>query len=178
MVFLLPRERPKVVVKADLLPAISVLSLLSLLGIPLGWLWAQLAPPQKSVINGEGKPEPIDIESWHQFDALVIFGLLCLASGIVIGAVVWLLRERRGPVIMIAAALGSLAAGWLGSLMGNAFLGGKYALDGPPKIGDIVLQAPEIATGWVLIVAPLATALTYGLLAAWNGQDDLGRRLG
>jgi hypothetical protein len=30
---------------------------------------------------------------------------------------------------------------------------------------------------WVLLAPPFATALTYCLLAAWNGRDDLGRRL-
>lgn len=178
MVFLLPRERPKVVVKADLLPAISVLSLFGLLGIPLGWLWAQLAPPQRSQVLQDGKPHAIDIESWHAFDALVIFALLSLAAGVIIGAVVWLLRERRGPVVMVAAVLGSLMAAWLGRLMSGMFIGDRYAVDKPPKVGDIVMQAPEVGSAWVLVVAPLATALTYGLLAAWNGRDDLGRRLG
>lgn len=178
MVFLVPRERPKVVVKADLLPAISVLSLFGLLGIPLGWLWSRLAPAQLSLIRSAGEPVPIDIEAWHEFDALVIFALLAAACGVFIGAVVWLLRERRGPVAMAAAVLGALMAGWLGELTGGAFVGGRYTVDGPPKVGDIVEQAPQISTSWVLIVAPLLTALTYGLLAAWNGRDDLGRRLG
>lgn len=174
----LPQERPRAVVKADLLPAVSVLSLFGLLGIPLGWLWAQLAPAQRSQVQLDGKPLAIDIEAWHRFDALVIFLLLALATGVIIGAGTWLLRERRGPVAMIAAVLGALMAGWLGEMMGGAFLGDRYAPNGPPAVGQIVDQAPEITTSWVLIAAPLATALTYGLLAAWNGRDDLGRRLG
>lgn len=175
---MLRRERPKVVVKADLLPALSVLSLFGLLGVPLGWLWARLAPPQKSQVLSDGKPSAIDIESWHAFDAMAIFVLLSVAMGVLIGVVVWLLRERRGPVAMVAAVLGSLMAAWLGTLMGGAFLGDRYTPKQPPKVGDIVEQAPQIGTGWVLLAAPLATALVYGLLAAWNGRDDLGRRLG
>ncbi|MGH3434817.1 MAG: DUF2567 domain-containing protein [Thermocrispum sp.] len=178
MMFVVPVQRPKVVVKADLLPAVSVLSLFGLLGIPLGWLWARLAPSQLSQIQPNGKPLAINIESWHAFDALVIFALLALACGAVIGAGSWLLRERRGPVVMAAAVLGALMAGWLGTMMGGAFIGDRYAPDGPPRVGQLVEQAPAIGTSWVLIVAPLATALTYGLLAAWNGRDDLGRRLG
>lgn len=178
MVYLVPRERPKPVVKADLLPAISVLSLFGLLGIPVGWLWAQLAPPTRSFIGEDGKPVAYEVETWHSFDALVIFAVLSFAMGVVIGVIVWLLRERRGPVMMIAAVLGSLMAGWLAMLMGGAFTGGKYTVDEPPKVGDVIDQAPELATDWVLLLAPLATALAYGLLAAWNGRDDLGRRLG
>lgn len=178
MVFLLSRERPKVVVKADLLPAVSVLSMIGMIGIPVGWLWSRLAPPQRSVIASDGKPQPIDIETWHSFDALVIFALLSFAAGIFVGALVWLMRERRGPVIMFAAVLGSLLAAWLATLMGGAFTGGLYPVDGPPAVGDILDKAPEISTGWVMLIQPLATALAYGLLAAWNGSDDLGRRLG
>jgi ABC-type Fe3+ transport system permease subunit len=178
MVFQLPRERPRVVVKADLLPAISILSLFGLLGIPLGWLWAQLAPPQRSQIQPDGKAYPIDIEAWHAFDAVVIFALLAAACGVVIGVGTWLLRERRGPVAMAAAVLGSLLAGWLGTTMGGAFLGDRYTPDGPPEVGQIIDVAPEITTDWVLICAPLTCAFTYALLAAWNGRDDLGRRLG
>lgn len=175
---MLRRERPKVVVKADLLPALSVLSLFGLLGVPLGWLWARLAPPQKSQVLSDGKPAAIDIEAWHAFDAMAIFVLLSVATGVLIGVVVWLLRERRGPVVMVAAVLGSLMAAWLGRLMSGMFIGDRYALDKPPQVGDIVVQAPEVGSAWVLVIAPLATALTYGLLAAWNGRDDLGRRLG
>ena len=178
MVFQLPRERPRVVVKADLLPAVSVLSLFGLLGIPLGWLWAQLAPPRLAQLQTDGKPRPIDIEAWHDGDALAIFGLLAAACGVVIGAGAWLLRGRRGPVAMVAAVLGALMAGWLGSTMGGAFVGGRYAMDGSPQVGQIIELAPQISSDWVLICAPLTTALTYGLLAAWNGRDDLGRRLG
>ncbi|WP_051310225.1 DUF2567 domain-containing protein [Thermocrispum agreste] len=174
----LPRERARVVVKADLLPAVSVLSTFGLLGIPLGWLWAQVAPPQRAQVHPDGKPHPIDIEAWHVFDAVVIFALLAGACGVVIGAGTWMLRERRGPVAMAAAVLGAQVAGWLGTLMGGVFLGDRYTLTEPPEVGQIVDIAPQITTDWVLICAPFTAALTYGFLAAWNGRDDLGRRLG
>ncbi|MDV6012701.1 DUF2567 domain-containing protein [Haloechinothrix sp. LS1_15] len=152
--------------------------MVGLIGIPLGWLWAQLAPPQRSQVLPDGSLVPTELESWHQFDALVIFALFGLGAGIVIGVLVWLLRERRGPVIMIAAVAGSLLAAWLASLMGEAFVGGMYEITEPPEVGDVVTEAPQLDTPWVLVAQPFATALTYGLLAAWNGTDDLGRRLG
>ncbi|MGH3515850.1 MAG: DUF2567 domain-containing protein [Haloechinothrix sp.] len=176
---LVPRERPKVIVKADLLPAVSVLSMVALVGIPIGWLWAHLAPPQRSVVVDSGPPRPIQMESWHLFDDLVIFALLGMAAGVFIGALIWLLRERRGPVIMIASVLGSLLAGWLAALMGEGmFAGGLYEITEPLAVGDLVDKAPKLETRWVLLVQPMFTALTYGALAAWNGSDDLGRRLG
>lgn len=177
MVLPIQRERPKVVVKADLLPSVTVASTIGMVGIPIGWLWARLAPPQQAVITRDGTPTPVDLESWHSFDALVIFALLLLAAGVFLGALTWLLRERRGPVIMLAAVAGSVLSGWLGMLMGRAFLGDQYAITEQPEIGDVIALAPEITTPWVIIVQPLAVALVYGLLAGWNGRDDLGRRL-
>lgn len=177
MVLPIQRERPKVVVKADLLPSVTVASTIGMAGIPIGWLWARLAPPQQAVITRDGTPTPVDLESWHSFDALVIFALLLLGAGLFLGALTWLLRERRGPVVMLAAVAGSVLSGWLGMLMGNAFLGDEYAIGGRPEIGDVITLAPEISSPWVIIAQPFAVALVYALLAAWNGEDDLGRRL-
>jgi hypothetical protein len=168
-IYLVPRERPRVVVKADLLPSLTVLSMIGLVGIPIGWLWAQLAPPQRVRVGQDGSLVPLQLESWHRFDDLVIFTLLGLAAGVLVGAAVWLLRERRGPVVMIAAVLGSVLAAWLATLMGEAFTGSMYAVTEPPNVGDVVEQAPALESGWVLLAQPLATALMYGLLAAWNG---------
>lgn len=179
MVSLLRRERPKVVIKADLLPAVTVLSMTGLLGIPVGWVWSRLAPPQTSQISSSGTPVPTgEMETYHSFDALAVFALLLLVSGVVIGVLVWLMRERRGPVVMIAGAGGAGLAAWLAMLMGKAFTASKYRITGKPGIGDFLQVAPEIKSAWVLVVAPLAVALTYLILAAANGRDDLGRRLG
>lgn len=169
--------RPHVVVKPDLIPAISVLSTVSLLGMAVGWLWSLLAPPVRMVIGQDG-PVPLTAESLHRFDALVLFTLLCLAAGIVTGVGVWFLRERRGPVVMIAAVLGSGLGGWLASLVGQAWAGGRFPAPASVAVLDVVPEAPQLESIWGLLAWPLATALAYGLLAAWNGMDDLGRRLG
>nr|WP_232376246.1 DUF2567 domain-containing protein [Amycolatopsis aidingensis] len=175
---LVRREPPKVKVKADLLPGIMVLSMVGLLGIPLGWIWSRLAPPQRERVVSSDRRIPLQLESWHRFDDLVLYALLGLAAGIVTGVVVWLLRERRGPVMLLAAVAGSVLAGWLGTRMGPSFAQGLYTVTEAPQIGDVVEQAPVLESVWVLLAQPMAVALVYGLLAAWNGQDDLGRRLG
>jgi hypothetical protein len=140
-----------------------------------------MAPPQRvrvvSPVPGD-QPIPLELESWHRFDDLAIYGLLTLGLGIVIGAVVWLLRERRGPVVLLAAAGGSALAAWLGTQMGSAFANSRYEIAGAPALGAVLEQAPILESSWVILTAPLGTVLVYGLLAAWNGRDDLGRRLG
>ncbi|OLT45144.1 hypothetical protein BJF85_01655 [Saccharomonospora sp. CUA-673] len=172
-------ERPKVVVKADLLPAISVVSFVALVGIPLGLLWSWLAPPQRMrIVGGQTGELPLQMESWHRFDALAVFMLLGLAAGIGVGIVVWLMRERRGPVVLIAAVLGSALSAWLAMQMGLSFAGSSYAITDAPSVGEVVEAAPVLETGWVILAQPFTTALTYGMLAIWNSRDDLGRRLG
>jgi hypothetical protein len=166
------------VVKRDLLPALSVLSTIALLGLVVGWLWSRLAPPVRQVITQDGKPANLTDESYHRFDALVIFMLLCLAAGVVAGLAVWFLRERRGPVIMLSAATGGAVGAWLAMSVGKAWADGRWPAPASVKALDIVSVPPVIESAWALLLWPLATALVYGIMAAMNGMDDLGRRLG
>lgn len=169
---------PRVVVKADLLPAISIMSTVALLGLAVGWLWSLLAPAQRKVIYPDGTPIPLTDESYHRFDDLVVFMLLCLAAGLVTGVAVWYLRERRGPVVMIAAVIGSALGGWLATSVGKAWADGRWPAPASVKTADIVSVPPVLESTWGLLAWPVMTALAYGILAAMNGMDDLGRRLG
>jgi hypothetical protein len=170
--------RPRVVVRADLIPAVSVMSTVALLGFALAWLWSVLAPPVRVVIGNDGQPFPLAAESYHRADDLVIFVLLGLAAGLCSGVGVWFLRERRGPVVMAAAVLGSVLGGWLATALGTAWAEGRYPAPGEVRPLDVVEMAPRLESMWVLLAWPLTTALAYGVLAAWNSMDDLGRRLG
>ncbi|QGK72340.1 DUF2567 domain-containing protein [Allosaccharopolyspora coralli] len=169
-------EQSQVSVKPDLLPAVSALSLLSLFGLPLGWVWSRLAPPQQSTVVDGGATSSVLMESYHSFDALAIFLLLSGGLGVLVGGAAWMLRSRRGPVFLLGAVLGAAVAGWLGMRLGTAFAAGLYALPAASQVGDLVTVAPSIDTPWVVLMAPLGVALAYGLAASWNGMDDLGRR--
>ncbi|SDQ42151.1 DUF2567 domain-containing protein [Actinopolyspora saharensis] len=170
-----PRRKPGVVVKADLLPALSVLCLVGLLGFPLGWIWARLAPPQESTLSADGELVPVLVESYHEFDGLAIFLLVSLSAGVLTAAALWLLRGRRGPVLLIAAVAGSVLAGWLGTRMGTSIVAGMYPMPQQVSPGDVVEVAPGIDTPAAWLTQPLAVAFVYGLLASWNGLDGLGR---
>lgn len=174
------RERqPRVVVKADLLPAISVLFTLTVFGVPLAFLWSRIAPPERvRIVASDGTTGPLELESWHRFDDLAIFGFLTLGLGIVVGLVAWLLRERRGPVVFLAAVLGVAAAGAMGMWVGPALADGHYAITSAPALGSVIELAPRLESWWVLLTGPLGVSLVYSLLTTWNGRDDLGRRLG
>lgn len=168
---------PRVVVKADLLPALSAVSLIALLGIPLGWAWASLAPPRTGVVTPNGGITPVLMDNYHAFDAVAIFALLAGAVGVLVGAVAWLVRARRGPILLLAGILGSLAASWMAIQLGGSFAEWQYPVPSRPGPGDVLTMSPETPTGWVLLAQPFAFALCYGLAASWNGRDDLGRRV-
>lgn len=171
-------EPPRVVVKADILPAVSALSTVALLGLPLGWVWSRLALPKESVITESGDLVPLMlVESYHEFDGLGLFLLLSFAMGVLVAAGLWMLRERRGPVMLLAGVLGSLVAAWLGMRTGTSLAAGLYPAPARPEVGGLVSVAPELSQQWAVLAAPLAVALAYGLATAWNGMDDLGRRL-
>lgn len=172
------RPRPRVVVKADLLPAVSALSLIALLGIPLGWVWSRLAPARRVRVLGGDELVPLRMETWHQFTDIAIFLLLGLAAGVVVGVAVWFMRARRGPVMMLAAVAGSALCAVFAMRIGTAFANSLYAVEQAPRVGEVLARAPVLSTWWVLIAQPLATAFVYGILAIWNARDDLGRRLG
>lgn len=172
-----PRVRTSRVVKADLLPALGVWLLVSLLGVPLGRLWSRLVPPQENVVAGSGELVPVLVESYHRFDALAIFLLLSSATGVLTGAALWMLRGRRGPVVLIGAVLGSLVAAWLGMRLGTAFVADAYPMPEAPRTGDVIVVAPTLSNLAAVVCQPLAVALVYGLAASWNGLDDLGRHL-
>ena len=55
---------------------------------------------------------------------------------------------------------------------------GAYPMPSSIKPNDTLLVAPALETWWGTLAWPLAAALAYGCCAAWNGLDDLGRRLG
>ncbi|MCG8914645.1 DUF2567 domain-containing protein [Actinokineospora sp. PR83] len=174
-----PARRPApVVVKRDLLPAVGVFGVIALCGLALGFLWSRLAPAELVQIVDGGRLIPLRSESHHRFDDLVLFVLMAMGAGLVTGAAVWALRERRGPVYLIAATGGAALAAWLATRVGVSWAEAHYPVPAAPALGDVLTLAPRLESAWAFVAWPFGTALAYGLAAAWNGMDDLGRRLG
>ncbi|MEU0884720.1 DUF2567 domain-containing protein [Lentzea sp. NPDC005914] len=173
------RPRPKVAVKRDLLPALVVLLTTFAFGLPAGYLWSWLAPPQLKIVSpNDNKFYPIGVESYHRLDALMVFVLIGLGAGAITGIAVWLLRQRRGPIVMLGMTAGSFAAAWFTQYLGGNLAAGAYPMPATIKPNDTLLIAPSLETWSGILAWPLAAALAYGCCAAWNGLDDLGRRLG
>ncbi|MGH4012712.1 MAG: DUF2567 domain-containing protein [Pseudonocardiaceae bacterium] len=174
-----PLSPPRVVVRADLLPALRVLCVVAVLGLPLGWLWSRLAPPEIVSVVADPSAGQIGLvpllgESEHRFDAMATFVLLGMAAGVLTGAALWLLRQRRGPVVLVAAVLGSLIAAWLATRFGLWLADWGYPL-ADPQPGDVLARAPVLESAWVIVVQPFGVAIAYSLVVAWNGTEDLER---
>lgn len=167
---------PRVVVRADLRPALLTLAAVAVLGVPLGWVWSRLAPPEVVRVARDGGLVPLLGESEHRFDALGVFLLLGFAAGVLTGVAAWMLRRRRGPVLLVGAVAGSLAGAWVAMRTGEALAAGHYA-DAllATAAGGTAARPPVLESAWAVLAAPFAVALSYSALVACNRADDLDR---
>lgn len=169
----------RVVVRPDVLPAWRVLCVVAASGLPLGWLWSLLAPPElvRVVVDpASGRVGVLALlgQSEHRFEAMAVFVLLGMAAGLLTGMLLWLLRRRRGPVVVVAAVLGSLIAAWFAMYFGVTLAGWRYPL-GDAQPGEVLTRPPVLESGWIVVVQPFGAAIAYSVLVAWNGTEDLGR---
>lgn len=160
---------------------------LAALGVPFGLLWAVLAPATPVLKTAEGaiyadpQPEqPIAADGW--------FSLLGLGFGLLVALALWfVLRRWRGPVGLLAAVLGALAAApvaWqVGRRVGLATF--DRLLDTAPA-GQSFTKPADLRAGgvdWLLGVLPVphgnlllpafGAAITYTLLAGWSRWPGL-----
>nr|WP_232625034.1 DUF2567 domain-containing protein [Micromonospora sagamiensis] len=165
----------------------GALGLLTLLGVPLGLLWAALAPGTPVIKSADGavyaeaQPEqPIAADGW--------FSLLGLGFGILVALGLWfLLRRHRGPLGLLVGVLGSLGAtvvAWqLGRRIGlaefqrllvEAPVGRHFDKPVDLRAGgvDQVLGVLPVPYGNLLLPA-FAVAVTYTLLAGWSRWPSL-----
>lgn len=162
---------------AELRPALGTFAAVAVLGLPLGWVWSRLAPPEVVRVAADGVLVPLLGESEHRFDALALFVLLGFAAGVLTGVAVWMLWGSRGPMVLLGAIAGSAVAGWLAMQLGEALAAAAYGdVLLAAALGRTVARPPVLESSWVLLAAPFTLALTYSALVSWNGSDDLDRQ--
>jgi hypothetical protein len=155
-------------------------------GVPFGLLWAAIAPDVPVAITDDGpvlgEPQPeqfIAADGW--------FALLGLAFGALAALAAWAFARRtRGPVVLLAVAVGtvvaSLIAWWVGRRLGLAeyerLLDAAAAGQRLGKPGDLrgteARWWPPMLRGDVLVPAFAAVGL-YTLLAGWSRYPALRR---
>jgi hypothetical protein len=171
---------PRPVIRADLRAAVGVLVAVAVAGVPLGVLWSLLAPPEVVAVladptAGEGGVLPFVGQSEHRFDGMALFVLIGMSAGVLIGAALWLLRRRRGPVVLLAGVLGSLAAAWIAMRIGLSLAGWRFPVISGARPGQALSRPPVLESLWIVVAQPFGVALAYSFAVAWNGTADLDR---
>jgi hypothetical protein len=163
--------------------AVGTAAIIALLGLPLGWAWSSFAPWLPGVVRSDGlyllEPygeQRAGQETW--------FILLSIGTGIVIGIVAWVaLRRFRGPLMVIALAVGGIAGGWIAWRFGhNIGRGHALAVAEHARIGDVILVPPDLRIKqggniafWhglpylsgVLLYLAIAAIVTYVVIAGF-----------
>lgn len=177
------RRRPRQVVAMAVAVALGI----TLLGAPLGLLWAVLAPdvPVVKTENGAvlANPQPeefIAADGW--------FSLLILVFGILAALGVWWARPRwRGPLgllVVVAGTLGAALVAWgLGRQVGldgyrdrlaNAPVGQHLGKPADLRAGGFEWLFDVIPTvQGVVLLGAFGATITYTLLAGWSNHPDL-----
>jgi hypothetical protein len=176
----------------DLRPVLRVVIAVVAGGLLLGVAWALVAPGQETVTTASGASAGLAAESDHVFDATAVFFLLACAYGVVVGALAWRSRSRRGPVTMFGVALASTGAAWVAARVGTWLAGpltdrhpvgvlldraeaSASGSPGPPIPATLTTVPAEIGSFWTVLGAGVGGVLAYLLCAIALGVDDLGR---
>jgi hypothetical protein len=181
-------------VRSQAVWALAVAAIMAVLGAPLGWLWATVSPRVVLEMTSAGpsftEPNP---EGYVAGESLYV--LICLGVGLISAIAVWLLvRRRRGPIVLVGLAAGSIAGAllmaWLGHkvglaeyerLLNNASVGTRFEM--PVKVRSTVVYHPVVlgvtvgvplVRGAALVQAMIAVA-TYTALAGFSTTATLHR---
>jgi hypothetical protein len=179
--------------KAKSLTALAVAAVIAVLGLLMGWIWSAFAPWLPGVVESDGlflqQPygeQRAGQETW--------FILLSIGAGILFGIIAWVaLRRFRGPLMVVALAVGGIAGGWIAWRFGhNIGRGHALAEARGGKIGQVVLIPPDLRIkqagnialwhGWlpylsgVLLYLAIAAIVTYLLIASFTASPSLVTR--
>ena len=189
--------------RAALLSRGALLAGVIALGVPLGLLWAVVAPeipvlkttdcgtasPSECVVVPSAQPEQfIAADGW--------FGLLGLVFGVLAAIAAWLLlRRHRGPVTLLVVVLGCLGAALLawrvgrqvgleefGQLLAASRPGDTFTKPADLRAGGLTWlyagEIPGLRSGipvftGVVLLPAFGAAVMYTLLAGWSRWPSL-----
>jgi hypothetical protein len=182
-------EPPRISLKRA---AASVVIGLVLAGVVVGGIWAWIAPPVQGIValtkSGDRVRGFLGDESDHLFlGALIMTGLLVWLA-VVSAVLLWQWRAHRGPVMVAALTIGSLAAAGVAMGGGAALALWRYgsvdvagAPISPEHRVQYVTEAPAVLFGHsplqiaAMVVVPAGVAaFVYALCSLTTPRDDLG----
>jgi hypothetical protein len=157
------------------------------LGAPFGWLWSRFAPHVELVQTQYGpyplQPEP---EGYWADDGWFI--LMSLGLGVILAVAAWLLLRRyRGPLLLAALVVGSVAASVLAAWLGNK-IGWAHYIDQAEHapVDTHIFRPVKVRAGsaslafgflpWVrgtMLIQALTAAAVYTALAGFHASPTL-----
>jgi hypothetical protein len=162
----------------EVVAAVLVAIALTALGAGLAWVWSAISPRVVLEMTAEGpayvQPNP---EGYVAGESVYL--LMTVAVGIVSAVAVWMfVNNRRGPIVLVGLAVGSVAGAvlmaWLGQrigltecqrLLNEAPVGTRFEV--PVKVRSAIIELGNFKIqGAVLVQAMLAVAV-YTLLAGF-----------
>ncbi|BBZ75815.1 membrane protein [Mycolicibacterium anyangense] len=172
--------------------AVIVVGGLALSGAIVGALWSWLAPPAHGVValtrSGQRIQTYLGSESDHLFVAAAMLIGMLTPLAIIAAVLVWQWRAHRGPVLVTALWVGSVAAAATAAGVGAALAHWRYGsvpFETAPVTPEhriyYFTEAPpvffahgplQIAT--TLLFPAAIAALVYALMAVATPRDDLG----
>jgi uncharacterized membrane protein YeaQ/YmgE (transglycosylase-associated protein family) len=154
--------------------AIVVIVLLAIVGAGVAVLWLQVAPRLGFRVVAPNSPEPVTAEQEQFFATDGWFTLLTLLVGVLATLLAWRVKALRGPVGMVALAVGGLVGAvvtWrLGLLLAPAPTAAQLQ-----EVGRVVYPALRLRATAALMVEPLVAVGVYLLLVGFASRPDLGR---
>ncbi|WP_233509895.1 hypothetical protein [Actinomadura craniellae] len=176
---------------------LATTTVLALLGPPLGWWWAAIAPPVREIVL-DGERFPADPESQAMIGTDGRYAALTLVAGLLSALVAYRVARRtdgrdHGPgtpgedvpvrrpdtwkdvPVLLGLLAGGLLAAWL------AWQAGHYAgLEEYQRAlraaadGDVVVAAVDLHARGLMVLWALAAVAGYGTLEAVFGRLDPG----
>jgi hypothetical protein len=167
----------------NLLIAGGVAAFVAALGVPLGFVWSELAP-RLQMVKFEGDLYFIDAGPEELAAADGWFIVLGVGVGLVVSLGAWFgLRRRRGPVMLAALAVGSLGssalAAWIGSEIGRAAYEERLATAPDRTLLTLPLEVGATGSGWfghltgAIAIQALIAVFVYMIMAGWSRYPEL-----
>lgn len=128
--------------------------------VPVGFLWALLAPRVEALASGE---DILLVEAYTSgfIAADGYFVAAALVAGVVAGLVAWWFGSRHGPAVVVALAVGGLLAAVIAMLTGEQ-IGLADAREAVRAGSTAAFELPlELKAHEAFVAWPLASMLTY-----------------
>jgi hypothetical protein len=169
-----PPARPDYGIRRDFPVAALIVVLLAIAGVACGFLWHAVSARPHVIEGTNGSFQlPADTDK-NYFGAEAAFLAVTAAAGVLAGIAVWTAGRRRGPAIVVALAIGSVAGGIVARAVGEAqqtnarlahACGKDAGFDAICRVydGHLHLRAPGLMLTWAVV--SMAVFLIASLIA-------------